>query len=456
MVRSFRSFFKFSLLIISIAAVQVANAIDPLQIDFDHAMNGVKFDLEGDNNGAEVGNGIPDATEMALVAEILRRPDYDLSETGGASHKPVRQAFETALEAANNDLWLLRKIWGTSPEVIAGYSLLGATSFQRIKTMTEGFGASLDSDYTNGIALEKYLSAEGDADGDGVSNRSEYLAADKSRAAYLKAALDPSIKKSKEYPLDQQPPKKRQVGILLYPGFELLDVYGPVEMWSYISDFEVIMLAEKKGPVKSAQGISTLATHSFDEVPQLDIVLVPGGFGTQTQLQNDKFIEYIRQLDKTSTFTTSVCTGSALLAKAGVLDGQKATSNKRFFYLAEQQSEEVNWVAEARWVESGKYFTSSGVSAGTDMALGLVAKLYGKEEAENLASSLEYEWQSNSSEDKFAPFIQRLTAESTGPAELIKTTPLDKSNLKKPPQYLHFIFNKLDFRISELNLSKIA
>jgi putative intracellular protease/amidase/methionine-rich copper-binding protein CopC len=288
------------------------------------------------------------------------------------------------------------------------------------------------------------LSAEGDADGDGVSNRSEYLAADKNRAAYLKAALDPSIKKSKEYPIDQQKnPKKLQVGILLYPGFELLDVYGPVQMWSYISNFEVIMLAEKKGAVKSAQGTSTLATHSFDEVQQLDIVLVPGGFGTQTQLHNDKFIDYIRQLDKTSKFTTSVCTGSALLAKAGVLDGQKATSNKRFFYLAEQQSQKVNWVAEARWVQSGKYFTSSGVSAGTDMALGLVAKLYGKKEAKNLASSLEYEWQSNSGEDKFAPFIQRLVAESKGPAELIKTAPLDKSHLKKSPQYLHLIFNKL-------------
>jgi hypothetical protein len=127
--------------IVSIFSAQASNALNPLQIDFDNAMSGVRFDLEGDNNGADSGNGIPDATEMALVAEMLRRPDYDLSKAGGASHKLVRHAFEKTMEAANSDLWLLRKIWSTSPEVITGYSLLGATSFQRIKTMTEGFGA---------------------------------------------------------------------------------------------------------------------------------------------------------------------------------------------------------------------------------------------------------------------------------------------------------------------------
>lgn len=235
---------------------------------------------------------------------------------------------------------------------------------------------------------------------------------------------------------------KKKVGLVLFPGFEALDIYGPLEVWSYVADFELYMIAQEIGPVMSAQGVATVATHSFVTAPNLDIVMVPGGLGSRSQLLNTHMLEFIQRADKNTAYTTSVCTGSALLAKAGVLDGQRATSNKRFFFLSEQQSDKVDWVAEARWVESGKYITSSGVSAGMDMALGLVAKEYGKKKANTLASLIEYEWNDNASQDAFTRYTQRLLPEQDGPIALSKQIPAAGAVLPASPEFIRMYFNK--------------
>ena len=441
----------------------------PLQVDFDLAMHGVNFELAGDDNGDPKGNGIPDSTEMALVAAILAKPSLDLTASGGVSHAKVRVAYEQALQSAGEDVWLLKKLWSTAPEVVVGYSMLGTVSHQRIKTMTAGFGASLEHSYSEALALDKFLSASGDADGDGVSNAAEYAAAyasaakgkdaasaevfNATRAAYLQTALDPAVRNAGDTAPVVAAKKKLQVGVLLYPGFEMLDVYGPLQMWAYVPDFEVHLVAEKAGPVNSAQNFASVATHSFADAPVLDVLMVPGGMGTFQQLENQHLLDFIRKANKTTLYTTSVCTGSAILAKAGVLKGQRATSNKRFFFLSEQQSQDVEWVPQARWVESGKYFTSSGVSAGTDMALGLIAKVSGLEFAKELASSLEYEWQSDSSRDPFAPFIKRVSQQATGAAALVRQDPLADAALPKSPRYLQLLFNKApDVAASEITL----
>ena len=104
---------------------------------------------------------------------------------------------------------------------------------------------------------------------------------------------------------------------------------------------------------------------------------------------------------------TSVCTGSALLAKAGVLDGHKATSNKQFFKLATDQSDKVEWIWEARWVDDGNVITSSGVSAGMDMALHIIDRLFGTQTAEAIAMGTEYEWQRDPTKDIFANLIEK-------------------------------------------------
>ena len=194
----------------------------------------------------------------------------------------------------------------------------------------------------------------------------------------------------------------KTVGIILYPGFEVLDVFGPAEMWANVPDLKVIMIAERKGAVRSAQGVTVNADYDFASAPPLDIMMVPGGIGTFTELKNAAFLDFLRAEDRTTALTTSVCTGSALLAKAGLLAGHRATSNKKFFSLAVSQDPKVAWVKHARWVEDGKYVTSSGVSAGTDMALGVIARLYGKDQARLLARTLEYQWSEDPTNDPFA------------------------------------------------------
>ena len=232
-------------------------------------------------------------------------------------------------------------------------------------------------------------------------------------------------------------PKSLNVGVLLYPGFEIIDVFGPTQMWGYIPDFKLIMVAEKEGPVRSAQGTLAYAEYAFDNAPKLDILLVPGGTGTQAQLNNEKLLNFVKTTHENTQYTTSVCTGSAILAKVGALDGERATTNKRFFFLSEKQSDKVNWVEQARWVESGKVFTSSGVTAGTDMALGLIQKMYGERWATGIASSLEYTWNPDSSNDPFHGYTNRLLDDNNG---LISAMPSVNASVDTPPQWVWLFY----------------
>jgi putative intracellular protease/amidase len=130
--------------------------------------------------------------------------------------------------------------------------------------------------------------------------------------------------------------------------------------------------------------------------------MVPGGAGAYSEVKNPAMLDFIRAQDRHTELTTSVCSGSWILARAGVLEGRRATSNKLSFADALAQPAKVDWVKHARWVEDGKYITSSGVSAGTDMALGVVARLHGAEMARRLAHNVEYVWIDDPSNDPFA------------------------------------------------------
>ncbi len=200
--------------------------------------------------------------------------------------------------------------------------------------------------------------------------------------------------------------KKRRLGALLFPGFELLDVFGPLEMFGMVAkldgSIEIVLVAQDKGPVASNQGPRAIADHGFDDCPHLDLVLVPGGFGTRAEVENPALLDFVRRTVATAEIAMSVCTGSALLARAGVLDGRRATTNKMFFSWAAAQGPAVEWVKEARWVEDGKLVTSSGVSAGMDMALAVIARLHGASISDNVALAAEYDWHRDSSWDPFA------------------------------------------------------
>lgn len=392
------------------ALAACSQATDSLETseDFDAALRGVNFDiatLDANVADGQTGDGLLDADQLALVWHVLQTPEIDFSQSGGVKSSEARLAYAEALKAARSDMSFLNITYPTAAQMVAGYAMLGKASRESMSTMTAAFGAPLKSEYPLADKVGELFSADGDADGDGVSNGDEYRAViSGGRAAYIKAALDPDLRDGKAAePAPTDASRALTVGIALYPGFEVLDVFGPVEMWSYVPGLKVVLVAETAGPVASAnQGISTVADVAFADAPQFDILMVPGGAGTYQQLHNEVFLEFLRTQDKGTTYTTSVCTGSALLAKAGLLSGRKATSNKAVFSLAVEQDASVEWQKDARWVEDGKYFTSSGVSAGTDMALGLVSRIKSPDEAAQLAKSLEYIWNADPDNDPFA------------------------------------------------------
>jgi transcriptional regulator GlxA family with amidase domain len=199
-----------------------------------------------------------------------------------------------------------------------------------------------------------------------------------------------------------------RLGGIFYPDFELLDLYGPLEMFGSVGpELEIVTVADQAGPVKSAQGPTAFADYGFDDCPPLDLAVLPGGIGTLAELSNERLLEFLRKTGSSAQATMSVCSGSALLAKAGLLDGLQATSNKQFFNLATSQSDAVEWITEARWVDAGRFVTSSGVSAGMDMALAVIERIFGTERAEQIAILTEYEWHRDPAWDPFTKYLNQ-------------------------------------------------
>jgi len=164
----------------------------------------------------------------------------------------------------------------------------------------------------------------------------------------------------------------------------------------------IAVVAEKTGPIRSSAGPSGMAETTLAGSGGFDVLLIPGGIGTRKEIANPQFLAELKRLAEASRMVATVCTGSLLLARTGLLDGRKATSNKRAFQQVKTYAPKVEWIAKARWVEDGKYFTSSGISAGMDMALALIARLCGRETSLRIASRAEYDWHEDSSWDPFA------------------------------------------------------
>jgi putative intracellular protease/amidase len=192
------------------------------------------------------------------------------------------------------------------------------------------------------------------------------------------------------------------VNVLLFDDFTTLDALGPVEVLSRLKDNTGVTYASVSGGLVRGTGNAQIATVPLSEVKTFGIVLVPGGMGTRKLADDETFLGQLRSLCEKSEFVLSVCTGSALLAKAGVLEDRKATSNKMAWDWVIRQSRRVDWVRKARWVVDGKFYTSSGVTAGIDMALGFVSDRSGQDYAQKIASGLEYLWNSDRDTDPFA------------------------------------------------------
>jgi transcriptional regulator GlxA family with amidase domain len=203
-----------------------------------------------------------------------------------------------------------------------------------------------------------------------------------------------------------------RVAVVLFEGFTVLDVYGPVQAFasvrlarpdgSWHRLFEIVTIAEKAGPVKSGEGPTTHADYAFADAPTYDVLLVPGGFGTRKAVNNTALLLALTAASRAATVTTTVCTGSALLARTGLMDNRPATSNKIAWDWVVQQGPRVRWERQARWVDDGDLVTSSGVSAGIDMALSVVARLHGVDMARQAARFMEYVWHEDPRDDPFA------------------------------------------------------
>ena len=192
-----------------------------------------------------------------------------------------------------------------------------------------------------------------------------------------------------------------KIHILLFDDFETLDIFGPVEILARVEEHELVYESLEGGIVRSAQG-TQIVTSCLGKAEPDSVLVIPGGRGTRTLVKDDTFLNRLSEFVQNAGYVLSICTGSALLAKAGALDGLKATSNKKALEWVISVSDQVDWIRHARWVRDGKFYTSSGVSAGMDMALGFVGDLYGMQKAKQIADDIEYIWNRDQNADPFA------------------------------------------------------
>ncbi|MDH6620706.1 transcriptional regulator GlxA family with amidase domain [Streptomyces sp. SAI-135] len=180
-----------------------------------------------------------------------------------------------------------------------------------------------------------------------------------------------------------------QIAIVLFDRFTALDAVGPYETLGRLPDAETVFVAERTGPVRTDTGrLALTADRTLAEVPDPDIVIVPGGPGQTPQMENRALLDWLRAADATSTWTTSVCTGSLLLAAAGLLRGRRATSHWLALDFLKQFGAEPTG---ERVVFDGKYVTAAGVSSGIDMGLTLLGRIAGDEHAQAVQLLTEYD-----------------------------------------------------------------
>ncbi|MBS1880896.1 MAG: DJ-1/PfpI family protein [Actinobacteria bacterium] len=177
--------------------------------------------------------------------------------------------------------------------------------------------------------------------------------------------------------------------ILIFDGLTALDAVGPYEVFRSVPGWEVEFVAPERGEVRTDAGsLGLIADRPYAEVAAADLVLVPGGHGNRSLLEDEPLLEWLREIDRGSTWTTSVCTGSLVLGAAGLLRGRRATGH--WLYLEPLRAYGAEPVV-GRFVEDGKLLTAAGVSAGIDMALHLVGREVGPEVAEAVQLGIEYD-----------------------------------------------------------------
>lgn len=200
---------------------------------------------------------------------------------------------------------------------------------------------------------------------------------------------------------------RRTVAILIFDDVEVLDFAGPFEVFAVTDElgdkqlFHTLTIAESPGTIRARNGLKVVADHTFESVPKPDILVVPGGFGTRPLLQKPSVLDWVRQRARHAEVVASVCTGSLVLAKAGLLSGRDATTHYLRHELLRELAPDATVHEDRRFLVNepaggrGVVATSAGISAGIDLSLHLVARLHGVAVAERTAQYMEYHWRND-------------------------------------------------------------
>lgn len=189
---------------------------------------------------------------------------------------------------------------------------------------------------------------------------------------------------------------KRNIAILLFDDVEVLDFAGPFEVFAVADElqghamFSVFTVAENLGTIRARNGLKVVPHFSREACPAPQVLVVPGGFGTRTLLQKPALLEWLRLKAKHAEIVMSVCTGALVLAKAGLLDGLRATTHHECFDLLRKIAPHTEIVETERFVDNGRILTAAGISAGIDCSLHVVERLLGSESAARTAQYMEY------------------------------------------------------------------
>jgi transcriptional regulator GlxA family with amidase domain len=207
----------------------------------------------------------------------------------------------------------------------------------------------------------------------------------------------------------------RTVGILIFPDVEILDFCGPFEVLASAALpaqseggdehrlFEVCTIAERPEVVRCRGGLLIQPNYTLADHPPLDLVVIPGGYGTRREQENAVVLDWISGQHASGALTTSVCTGAFLLAAAGLLEGLRATTHWTTIDELRGKLPTATVLDDVRVVDEGEIVTAAGVSAGIDMALHIVRRLHGDEVARRTARDMEYDWRADSSAEVLSP-----------------------------------------------------
>ncbi len=189
---------------------------------------------------------------------------------------------------------------------------------------------------------------------------------------------------------------RRNVALLLFNEVEVLDFAGPFEVFAVTDElaghalFNVFTVAATPGPVRARNGLVVQPAHTFATAPAADVLIVPGGFGTRALLHDEPVLTWLRTAAASAEIVMSVCTGSIVLGRAGLLDGLRATTHYACLDLLRTHAPRATVVPSVRWTDNGKILTSAGIAAGIDCSLHLVGRLLGADTAAATARYMEY------------------------------------------------------------------